>query len=162
MNKYLGFVDEGQLASTPQVGNEGGVRFFPDCCLEHQFNSILRKLSETIDKWVWLMCGLMRSENLHAYVAYFCIITTITTSSNHVSLFLELKKNILICLHLSSFAYAHLVNLLHSTSFVYDSSSFIYTRLHSSSDLYLFLEYIQISIYRSLKGSGKMFEIASI
>ena len=128
-----------------------------DSSLEHQFNSILRTLSETIDRWVWLMCGVRRSENLHAYDAYFCIITTKATSWNHVSLFLELKKNILICLHLSSFAYTHLVNLLHSTSFLYDSSSFICTRLNSSSDLYLFLEYIQISIYRSLKGSGKMF-----
>ena len=63
-------------------------------------------------------------ENLHTDVAYWCIIAT-TTKWDHVSLFLESKKKFLI--------------RLHSSTFVCDSSTLVYTRLHLSSDTSVFL-----------------------
>ena len=63
-------------------------------------------------------------ENLHTDVAYWCIIAT-TAKWDHVSLFLESKKKFLI--------------RLHSSTFVCDSSTLVYIRLHLSSDTSVFL-----------------------
>ena len=60
----------------------------------------------------------VRRENLHTDVGYCCIIAT-TRKWGHVSLFVESKYNVLIRLH---------------------SSTFVYTRLHSFSDSFVFLE----------------------
>ena len=69
-------------------------------------------------------------EKLHTDMAYCCINTT-TTKCDHVSLFVGSKKVFLIRLHSSTFVYTR----LHSPTFVCDSSIFVQTRLHLSSEL---------------------------
>ena len=60
-------------------------------------------------------------------MAYYCKIAA-ATKWHHVSLFLESKKKNLIRLHSPKIVYTHLVTRLRLSTFVCDSSTFVYTR----------------------------------
>ena len=57
------------------------------------------------------------------------ITTKLKISMSHVSIFLELKKTIMIRVHSSTFLYTCLVTPLHSSTFVCDSPTLVCTRL---------------------------------
>ena len=125
----------GSWASIP---TQGGPPFFFDWSFEHQFDSSLRTLSETIGKWVLLMWGVgtlwgaVITDKTTKLKILIPMWPTVATKWDHAQLFLESQKNCLIRLHYSTFAYTHLVTNLYSSTPSNDSSTLVYIRLHSS------------------------------
>ena len=122
--------------------------FFVDSSFEHQFNSILRTLNETIGEWVLLMWGVG--------TLWRAIVTDKTTKLKiHIPMllhncnnnkiepcvfFLESTTAFLTRLHSSSDSSTFVCTRLLSYTFVCDLPTFIYTHLHSSSDSSVFSE----------------------
>ena len=86
-----------------------------------------------------MLFRLDRIRKTHTSMAYCCKIAT-AAKWHHASLFLGSDKNVLIRLQSPTFVYTRLVPHLRSSTFVCELSTFVYTRLHSSSELPVFLE----------------------
>ena len=147
--------------STPAQGRSS---FFLNWSFEHPLNSSSRVLDETIGKWILLMWGVgklsgavITDKITKLKIAYRCSLLLHNCNNNKMRpcvTFSGIKKKLLIRLRSSTFVYTRLVTRLHSpvlvwwliytrlhlSTFVCDSSTFVYTLLHSSSDSSVFLE----------------------